>query len=542
MKRSWWRVTALAVLLAGLAAIGWQAAGGAAEDTPGTDALPPDLARVPAKALALFSVRAADVWSGALAKGWRDKVGKELAEMVKETETKTGLTPDDIERITMVLVRTPETPDDHPLLFFATTKAFDKKKVFGFAVPGGEEEKYKGETLFANNNMAGYVLAKKAFVIGSKGDVQSLIDAGKGKPEGGLAPALALAAGKHSLVVGINPAALPPLPEDLPPPVEPFKPLLKATGATLAVDLGKKTTGTLRITFPGGGEAGAGLKAVETGRKLALGILDQGIGVLSKDEKDKTSQGVARLLEIAKKSLTSATIKRDGSTIVGHLDLKIDEATTGTIIAEGVRKVREAAARTQSQNNLKQIALAMHNYADTNGSLPAQAIYDKDGKPLLSWRVMILPFIEQNNLYNKFKLDEAWDSPNNKKLLASIPKTYMAPAGKPKRPDGTFYQGFYGKSAFFEGKKGIRFADITDGTSNTIMVVEAPTDVPWTKPEDIPFDPDKPLPKMASMYSSGIFNAALCDGSVRAISLTITPATLKAAITRNGGEVLGADW
>jgi hypothetical protein len=539
MTRSWWQAAGLAVLLAGLAALGWQAAGGAAEDKPSTETLPPDLARVPAKSLALISVRAADVWSGALAKGVRSKLGKEFAAVVKETEKETGLTPDDVERMTMVMVR---TPDDHPLIFFATTKAFDKKKVFGYAVVGGEEEKYKGETLFANNNMAGLVLGEKAFVIGSKGEVQSLIDAGKGKPEGGLAPALALAAGKHSLVVGVNPGALPPLPEELPPPIEPFKPLVKASVATLAVDLGEKTTGTLRITFPGGGEAGAGLKAVETGRKLALGILDQGIGVLSKDEKDKTSQAVARLVEIAQKSLKSATIKRDGNTIVGHLDMKIDETTTGTIIAEGVRKVREAAARTQSQNNLKQIALAMFNYHDKNGRFPAQAIYDKDGKPLLSWRVMLLPYLDQNNLYNKFKLDEAWDSPNNKKLLAVIPKTYMAPAGKPKHPHGTFYQGFYGKGAFFEGKKGVGIADITDGTSNTIMVVEAPKDVPWTKPEDILFDPDKPLPKMTSMYSSGIFSAALCDGSVRGISPAITKATLKAAITRNGGEVLGADW
>jgi hypothetical protein len=222
--------------------------------------------------------------------------------------------------------------------------------------------------------------------------------------------------------------------------------------------------------------------------------------------------------------------------------MKIDQVTLGAVAADAVRKVREAAARAQSQNNLKQIAIAMHNYLDTNKTFPAQAIYDKDGKPLLSWRVMILPYIEANDLYKQFKLDEAWDSPHNKKLLARIPKTYQAPAGKPKHPFGTFYQGFAGKGAFFDGKMGVGIADILDGTSNTIMVIEAPKDVPWTKPEDVAFDPDKALPKMASMYGSGIFNAALCDGSVRAISLNITEATLKAAITRNGGEVLGADW
>jgi hypothetical protein len=527
--------------MAGLAALSWQAAGGAVEDTPDTTTLPPDLARVPAKSLALYSVRAADLWSSPLAKGVRDKLGKEFAAMVKDVETKTGLTADDVERVTMVMKEV-QTPT--PLLFFATKKAFDKKRVFGLAVQGGEEEKYKGESIFANEQQAAYVLGEKAFVVGSKADIQTLIDSDKDKPEGGLVPALALAAKKHSWVVGLNPVALPPIPEELLDEAEAFKPLLKATSATLAVDLGEKTTGEFRIVFPGEGEAGVGLKAVEAGRKLALGLLGQGIAVLSKDEKDKTSKGVAGLLQIAQKGLKAAKIKRDGSTVVGQLNIKIDEATAGAIVADGIRKVREAAARTQSMNNLKQIGLAMHNYLGANGTFPSQAIYDKDGKPLLSWRVQLLPYIEANDLYSKFKLDEAWDSPHNKKLLARIPKTYQAPAGKPKHPYGTFYQGFSGKGAFFEGKKGIGIADITDGTARTIMIVEAATDVPWTKPEDIPFDPDKALPNMASMYSNPGFNAGYCDGSVRFISGKIKEATLKALITRNGGEVLadGSDY
>jgi hypothetical protein len=527
------------VLLAGLAALSWQAAGGAAEDTPGAATLPPDLSRVPAKSLALFSCRAGDLWSSPLAKGVRGKLGKDFAAMVKDVETKTGLSADDFERVTMVMVK---SPDEHPLVFVGMMKAFDKKRVFGIAVQGGEEETYKGETIVANNNLAGYALGEKAFVIGSKGEIQSLIDAGKGKPEGGLAPALALAAKKHSWVVGINPAALPDIPEELPPPVEPFKPLLKAKLATVAVDVGEKTIGELRITFPGATEAGAGLKAVEAGRNLGMTVLDQGIAALNKDETDKAARGIAGLLELVQKSLKAARINREGNTVVGHLDMKIDQVAVGAIAAEGVRKVREAAARAQSQNNLKQIGIAMHNYLDKNGTFPAQAIYDKDGKALLSWRVMLLPYLDQEELYKQFKLDEAWDSPHNKKLLAKIPKTYQAPAAKPKHPFGTIYQGFAGKDAFFDGKKGIGIAEIPDGTSNTIMVVEAAKDVPWTKPEDIPFDPDKALPKMAKMYSNGGFNAGLCDGSVRFISSSITEVTLKAAITRNGGEVLGSDW
>jgi len=90
----------------------------------------------------------------------------------------------------------------------------------------------------------------------------------------------------------------------------------------------------------------------------------------------------------------------------------------------GAEKIKQAAARANSTNNLKQMGLAMHNYMDVNKSFPAHAVYSKDGKPLLSWRVMILPYIEQDALYRQFKLDEPWDSDHNKKLMAQMPKIY----------------------------------------------------------------------------------------------------------------------
>src|SRR6516165_5495577 len=104
---------------------------------------------------------------------------------------------------------------------------------------------------------------------------------------------------------------------------------------------------------------------------------------------------------------------------------------------------------------------------------------------MLSWRVMILPYIEQQNLYNQFHLNEPWDSEHNKKLLARMPVVYASPQDdRAVKEHSTYYQGFYGKSAFFEGKQGVRYpAAFTDGTSNTIMVVEASKAVPWTKPE-----------------------------------------------------------
>jgi hypothetical protein len=200
-------------------------------------------------------------------------------------------------------------------------------------------------------------------------------------------------------------------------------------------------------------------------------------------------------------------------------------------------RAREAALRRRSVNKLKQLALAMHNYHSVNGSFPAAAVFDKDGKPLLSWRVLLLPYLEEQKLYNDFHLDEPWDSAHNKKLLERMPKTYQLDIPGQK-PNETVYVGLAGKGTVFDGKKGVKITDITDGTSNTVMFVESARGVPWSKPEDLPYDPAKPLPKLGLISSGG--SAAFCDGSVRFIATGTPEATIRALITRNGGEVPGA--
>jgi hypothetical protein len=186
-----------------------------------------------------------------------------------------------------------------------------------------------------------------------------------------------------------------------------------------------------------------------------------------------------------------------------------------------------------SQNNLKQIGIAHHSYHDSTGIM-VQDIVDKDGKPLLSWRVQLLPFIEQDNLYRQFKLDEAWDSADNKKLIAQIPKVY-APIRVKAKEGETFYQCFTGKDALFGSGKKLTLAGIPDGTSNTIMVIEAGDPVIWTKPADIQYDPKKPLPKLGGMFE-GNFNIGLADGSVMWVRSKFDEKILRAAITPAGGE------
>ncbi|HEX3447935.1 MAG TPA: sigma-70 family RNA polymerase sigma factor, partial [Isosphaeraceae bacterium] len=197
--------------------------------------------------------------------------------------------------------------------------------------------------------------------------------------------------------------------------------------------------------------------------------------------------------------------------------------------------------RVLSINNLSRIGLAMHSFvANSKETRYPPAAIRKDGKPLLSWRVAILPYLGQQALYDKFRLDEPWNSPHNKTLLNQMPDIY-APVVRTDEPRGsTYYQVFTGPGALFEDEVGPGIQDIKDGSANTFMVVEAGGPIPWTKPEDISYDKEKPLPKLGRQFDDG-FHAAFADGSVRFLSNAINPDIVRRLITRSGGEFVTVD-
>jgi hypothetical protein len=213
-----------------------------------------------------------------------------------------------------------------------------------------------------------------------------------------------------------------------------------------------------------------------------------------------------------------------------------------------LNEVHYKAARLLSQNNLKQMGLAIHLYNDIYDHLPPAAIGRLDQppaageKPLLSWRVHILPGLNESYLYSQFKLDEPWDSPDNIKLLPQMPKIYRLPGNNKTPPDHTHYQVFVGNGAAFEKDRVLHFSsDFPDGLAQTIMIVEAAQSVPWTKPDDIPFNPNEPVSPLLSKFFRGT-NVALMDGSARFLPLDTPESVLKAAITRNGNEKMPSDW
>jgi hypothetical protein len=208
------------------------------------------------------------------------------------------------------------------------------------------------------------------------------------------------------------------------------------------------------------------------------------------------------------------------------------------LVLPPVQAAREEARRTQCIDNLKRIGIALRSYHDAHGRFPIAAITGADGAPLLSWRVAILPYLGREDLYRKFKLDEPWDGPHNKPLLAEMPDVFACP-GAPGLSllTTTHYQGIVGPGATFDGRFALRMADILDGASNTLMVAEAKRAVPWTKPADLPFGPGEPPPAVGGGHPGG-FIALMADASVRSFTDTMTRPTLNALITPNGGEVL----
>jgi serine/threonine protein kinase len=239
-----------------------------------------------------------------------------------------------------------------------------------------------------------------------------------------------------------------------------------------------------------------------------------------------------------------AQLKR-AEPLLRRLQAELNQGEDSGMQTPAVLAARTAAKRAESVNHVKQLGLAVHNYHSSHQYFPQFAIFGKDGKPLLSWRVALLPYLEQSLLYKKFKLDEPWDSPHNHALLKYMPPVYMAAEESPTAaPYTTFYQVFVGTNSsigpLFEPNPQFKMriaGGCPDGMSGTLLIVEGATAVPWTKPEDIIYDPDQPLPKLGGVFKDGTV-AGLGNGSVRFLTRNLDEEMIRALITRNGGELV----
>ncbi|MBN9522600.1 DUF1559 domain-containing protein [bacterium] len=558
-----------------------------------------ELGLVPADAAGFAHIRAADLWKTEGMAEYRRVMGKAGEDMLKALDDGFVPAPSTLDRVTVVALARPAPPppphgvipglplkgkakdgfvpppvlvpaDARPdldvvaLLTFTTP--FDAAKVREANLPKGVKL-LAGESEVWADSTAGVAIAAKGdktLVVGPPPAVRAFLLKAK-TPDGPLAPALRLAAGGSRHVVGALNLKAYPLPPDLTRSIPPeAAAVLRADALAVGAVVGRGMKLDLRAAYQNDAAAEEAEKALrksaEAGRKSlgeakakmqeavagkAGGPKPRPVAELPEAVAGRFALGAIGLLD---EWLANPPLERSGpelSAAVAMDSVGGAYATTAAmsvgLMLPAVQKVREAAGRAQDQNNLKQIGLAIHSYYDTYNRLPAAALTNPpnrpNGKALLSWRVAILPYLNESALYQQFKLDEPWDGPNNKKLIPQMPKVFASPRGTAP-PGKTHYQVFFTPDNAFPhsmfGKTVGRTIIVPDGTTNTIMVVEATDPVDWTKPEDLEFSPTAPFPRLGLPGAAG-FNALMGDGAVRFIPHTTRPATIRIMVGADDG-------
>ena len=239
-------------------------------------------------------------------------------------------------------------------------------------------------------------------------------------------------------------------------------------------------------------------------------------------------------------SVTPELVKKRGFPFFKLLIVFGIVAVLVSLLLPATRRGGDGARRTQCKNNLKQIALALHNYESTYHALPPAYTVDAAGKPLHSWRTLILPWVEQLDLYNTIDLSKPWDDPANAEALKTVPHVYRCPSVA-LAPGFTSYLGNVGTNACFHPTAPRAFSEITDGLPNTLMVIEVAQEhaVHWMAPQDASEKIVLNFGSNGKLAHSGGTQAARADGSVRFISENVSPETLRALISIADNEQVG---
>jgi hypothetical protein len=489
------------------------------------------VALIPAEGGYVISLRVADLWGADFTRSVRARMKQELAETALALEESFGAPPEHIERFSQLRLGYFYRSE---VTLLRLNRPIARDRVIALAGPGAKPEVFHGYRFYVGKKLRTVCLIdSRTYALGRHHTLEDWLDRLAEGKAGLLVPVRKALREGHTLVVGVDVPKLARALEDfLGVEAEAFQSLLQATMATAVADAGSESRAAVRLLFTDTADASAGERAMKAGVRSARTALAA--------DKARRAEPTGPLLDLAELCLKNASVRRDGAAVVAETRARTDPTVLIPACVAALRWELEAARRSHSADSLETMALAMHNYAGAYKShLPPAASYDRSGKPLLSWRVLLLPFLGEAELYKQFKLDEPWDSPHNKKLLDKMPVVYLAPGQKPS--GHTHYQVFTGKGTLFDGKKTIEIGRIPDGTSNTIFAAEAARAVPWTKPEDLAYAADKPFPKLGGLFPGG-FHVVMADGSVRFISEKITAETLHHAIQCDDGLPLGSDF
>jgi beta-lactamase regulating signal transducer with metallopeptidase domain len=507
-----------------------------------------NLQYVPTRAVAVLALRPADLLSSAEMQG--------VAKLLNESGplANAGLKIENIEEAKFIVTRLPDGGQQGPrmpleqclLQVFRSKEPFDwKGKLAEHLLGNPVEASIAGKTYYHSDRgdqairPAFYLPDDRTIVVGPEIDLQRAITSGGKSKLDWAANWEKVAGGQAAAMVDLTAISRAMANEPRPEMRAPFAPIWEK-GQHLFVSLEARDALSLaaQIVCATPDDAGRVKATLEAALTLARNALDEADRNMARAPAAQTA-AIIPLIDLATEALKQGKLETEGSTVGYSTKLEADVAQTiAGVMIPAVTAARQAARRTQSTNNLKQIMLALHNYAAVNNHFPPAVVIGPDGKTPHSWRVEILPYLEGQHLYQRYRMDEPWDSENNKKVLEEMPPIFNDPAANAARND-TSYFALVGTTTALgpRDSKGTQIPEITDGTSNTIAVVEAKQATPWTKPEDIDYDPSKPLPKLGGLHSGG-FLAAFCDGSVRFVAETVDQQVLRAMITKAGGELI----
>ena len=332
----------------------------------------------------------------------------------------------------------------------------------------------------------------------------------------------------------------------------------------------RRTIDELVLRLPqevGGGESSVWTKGV---RSVACSVdparLEIDIAIHSESEeaaralRNALPHALAAALKAAAKrkpTIPEATIapmiaderfRCDGERVLWRFRGSKNESSDASALGALLGEVQATIERHKQMDRYKRLLMAIHRYHNVYHAFPPSTPHrPKNGRPVLSWRVYLLPFLGQQALYEQFRLDEPWDSPHNMALLEQMPDVYSIRRGNRThkanvKPGYTTCVAPVGDGTIMGQAQPVAFRDILDGSGNTILLVEVDSEyaVPWTAPQDYPFDPRTPLAKIAR-YEGGLWLAGMCDGSVQMLRADITADLVLALFGMNDGKIIPLD-
>jgi hypothetical protein len=419
-----------------------------------------------------------------------------------------------------------------PTVILTLASAADRSEIVTSLLPEAVEETHAGQTLFKNETAAVFFADGKTIVFGPVGTVRKMIGTKLSERAGTrkILSQLQLGADVTAAFDLESQASL------LQKAVE-INPVLGLALQLKSLSLQATVTGVTDDTLFELVATTVDEQSAAFMTQLAAGALRQGQEGLSRfpipDDTD-ADKATKKLIETV---VNSADIKQNSDRIEFLIPVPEDFDKLPELLKPAMLKARAGTEARKKRNNLNRIFLAFLNYDRVHSTLPG-AGRSADGKSGLSWRVHLLPYLNEVALYKQFNFDEAWDSDQNRVLIEKMPALFkvdgVSTVGK------TSFHVFTGAGSPFADDQTPRFATFTDGPQSTILVVQAGPDTAdiWTKPGGLDFDPKNPRQALGTL-SQDHFLVLMGGGAVHRLNLTIPAETFRDLIEHQDGHDVG---